>query len=107
MRHISDVSEPASRLAQAQALQDTLGKLAQQHQAQDRGSDQSSVADTLQKQVDGIRGRTAGGSEVQHSGVKANRIFCVAGADGVQATTPATVVFFSGGGRFAALTTTH
>jgi type VI secretion system secreted protein VgrG len=99
--HISDVSEPASRLAQAQEQHSQLGKLAQQHLAQDSGGDQSTVADALQEQVDGIRGRTARGGAGSFPELNTPHLL-LAGASGLQATTPATV--HVNGGEHIALT---
>ncbi|MGN6809029.1 MAG: type VI secretion system tip protein TssI/VgrG, partial [Trinickia sp.] len=99
--HISDVSEPVSRLAQAQEQHSQLGKLAQQHLAQDSGRDQSTVADALQAQVDGIRGRTARGGAGSFPELNTPHLL-LAGASGLQATTPATV--HVNGGEHIALT---
>ncbi|WP_242538661.1 type VI secretion system Vgr family protein [Trinickia acidisoli] len=99
--HIADVSEPASRLANAQELHDELGKLAQQHRAQDSGGDQSSVADALQTQVDGIKGGAAGGGDGSFPELNEPHLL-LAGAGGLQATTPATV--HVSGGEHVALT---
>ncbi|PMS10431.1 type VI secretion system tip protein VgrG [Trinickia caryophylli] len=97
--HIADIGEPASRLAQAQTQHDQLGKLAQQHQAQDSGGDQSGVADALQGQVEGIRGRAGGGGSFPEL---SDPHLLLAGASGLQATTPATV--HVSGGEHIALT---
>jgi uncharacterized protein (DUF2345 family) len=99
--HISDVSEPASRLANAQTLHDQLGKLAQQHRAQDRGADQSDVADALQTQVDGVKGRTSRSGKGSFSELSEPHLL-LAGAAGLQATTPATA--HVNGGEHIALT---
>jgi type VI secretion system VgrG family protein len=99
--HSSDVSEPASRLVQAQEQHSQLGKLAQQHRAQDSGSDQSTVADALQAQVDGIRGRTARGGDGSFPELNTPHLL-LAGASGLQATTPATV--HVSGGEHVAIT---
>ena len=88
--HISDVSEPASRLAQAQRQHDELGKLAQQHQAQDSAGDQSGVADVLRSQVDGIKGHTGSGGAGSFPELNEPHLV-LAGAGGLHATTPATV----------------
>ncbi|PMS14351.1 type VI secretion system tip protein VgrG [Trinickia dabaoshanensis] len=88
--HISDVSEPVSRLAQAQTLHNELGNLAQQHRAQDSGGDQVSVADVLQAQVDGIKGGLSRGGDSSFPELNQPHLL-LAGAGGLQATTPATV----------------
>jgi uncharacterized protein (DUF2345 family) len=99
--HISDVSEPASRLAKAGKLQGQLGKLAQQHQAQDSGADQTSVADALQSQVDGIRG--TGGATGDGSFPELDEAhLLLAGAAGTAITTPATAHLM--GGQHVAIT---
>jgi type VI secretion system secreted protein VgrG len=99
--HIADIYEPVSRLTNAQAMHDGLGKMAQQHQAQDIGGDQSTVADALQSQIEGIKGTT--GSRGNDSFTElADPHLLLAGASGVQATTPATV--HVSGGEHVALT---
>jgi len=95
------VSEPASRLAQAQEQHDELGKLAQQHRAQDGGSDQSNVADALQAQVDGIRGRTGCSGDGSFPELNEPHLL-LAAASGLQATTPETI--HVNGGEHIALT---
>lgn len=86
--HISDVSEPATRLTKAQTLHGQLAKLAQKHDAQDSGADQSGVADALRSQVDGIKG--TGGASGDGSFPELNEAhLLLAGAAGVQLTTPA------------------
>ena len=99
--HIADVSEPASRLAQAQEQHNELGKLAQQHRAQDRGSDQSSVADALQAQVEDIKGHTGRSGDSSFPELIEPHLL-LAGASGLQATTPATV--HVSGGEHVAIT---
>ena len=99
--HIADVSEPVSRLAGAQALHDGLAKTAQQHQAQGASGDQGAVADALQAQVDGIKGRASSGGNGSFAELNEPHLL-LAGAGGVQATTPATV--HVNGGEHVALT---
>jgi len=89
--HVADVSEPASRLVTARSLQDQLSKLAQLHQAQDRGSDQTQVADALKSQSDGIQG-TGGGTFPE---LKEAHLL-LAGAAGLEMTTPATAHLAAG-----------
>jgi len=97
--HISDVSEPASRLLTARTLQDQLSKLAQLHQAQDRGADQAWVADALKSQYDGIQG--TGGGEGTFPELKEAHLL-LAGAAGLEMTTPATAHL--AGGQHVAIT---
>ncbi|RDU94525.1 type VI secretion system Vgr family protein, partial [Trinickia dinghuensis] len=99
--HLSDVSEPASRLAQAQELHDQLGTLAQKHQAQESGADQSVVADALQSQVTGIKGGAGSNGSGSFPELTEPHLL-LAGAGGLQATTPATV--HVSGGKHVALT---
>ena len=54
--HITDMAETLGRLAQGQALHDSLAQAAQQAQAHQPG-DASDVAATLQAQVDAIKGQ--------------------------------------------------
>ncbi|KAA0088123.1 type VI secretion system tip protein VgrG [Paraburkholderia sp. T12-10] len=102
--HISDVSEPASRLAQAQEQHNEFGKLAQQHQAQESVSDQGAVAAALQAQVDGIGGRVGSSGDGSFPELNEPHLL-LAGAGGLQATTPATV--HVSGGEHIALTAGH
>jgi uncharacterized protein (DUF2345 family) len=94
--HLSDVSEPASRLDKAQTLHGQLGKLAQQYQAQDNGADQTQVSSTLKSQLEGIQGSgaTGGSSGDFHELEEAHLLF--AGAAGIAITTPATAHLSSG-----------
>ena len=85
--HIADVSEPVSRLMNAQTLHDELAKLAQHHQAQDNGADQTKVADVLKSQSDGIRGSGAGKGAFPEL---SQPHLLLAGAAGLEMTTPAT-----------------
>ncbi|NRO97046.1 type VI secretion system tip protein VgrG [Paraburkholderia sp. NMBU_R16] len=85
--HIADVSEPLTRLAKAQTLHDQLGKLAQKHDAQDTGADQSQVADELKSQTDGIKG--SGGGNGSFAELNEPHLL-LAGAAGLEMTTPAT-----------------
>jgi type VI secretion system secreted protein VgrG len=84
--HIADVSEPVSRLMDAQALHEELGKVAQQHLAQEAGADQSRVADALRSQNDAIQGASGNGAFPQLN--KPHLLF--AGGAGLEMTTPAT-----------------
>ncbi|MGG1946316.1 type VI secretion system Vgr family protein [Trinickia sp. NRRL B-1857] len=88
--HIADVSEPASRLVQAQRQHEELGKLAQQHRAQDSGGDQIGVADALRIQVDSISGRPGVRGDSSFPELNEPHLL-LAAASGLQATTPATV----------------
>jgi Rhs element Vgr protein len=97
--HISDVSEPASRLLTARTLQDQLSKLAQLHQAQDRGAEQTKVADALKSQCDSIQG-TGGGKGTFPELNEAHLL--LAGAAGMEMTTPATAHL--AGGQHVAIT---
>jgi type VI secretion system secreted protein VgrG len=99
--HVSDASEPTSRLADAQKQHSDLGKLAQQHQAQESGGDQSTVAAALQSQIDGIKGRVGRSGDGSFPELNEPHLL-LAGASGLQATTPATV--HVSGGEHVALT---
>ena len=97
--HIADVSEPVSRLTKAQTLHDQLGKLAQKHDAQEAGADQSQVADALKSQADGIKG--SGGSEGSFPELGEPHLL-LAGSAGLELTTPATAHLM--GGQHVAVT---
>lgn len=60
--HITDMTAPLARLAQGQALHESLSQVAQQAQAHQPG-DQDQVAAALQAQVDAIKGK--GGTPAQ------------------------------------------
>ncbi len=60
--HITDMEETLERMAQGQALHDSLSQVAQQAQAHQPG-DQDQVTDALQAQVDAIKGQ--GGTPAQ------------------------------------------
>jgi len=85
--HIAEVSEPVSRLLNAQTLHDQLGKLAQQHLAQDSGADQTGVVEALKAQTNGIKG--SGGGSGGFSELSQPHLL-LAGAAGLEMTTPAT-----------------
>ena len=57
--HITDLSETSARLNQGQAQHDSLGQLAQQHQAQEQG-DQDAVAQAIEGQNKEITGAKLG-----------------------------------------------
>lgn len=97
--HVADVSEPATRLTKAQALHNQLSKLAQRHDAQNSGADQTQVADALKSQADGIQG-SGGGSGAFPELNEAHLL--LAGAAGFEATTPATAHLT--GGQHVAVT---
>lgn len=54
--HLTDMSETIQRLTTARDTHENLAGLAQEHQAQDKGVDQSDVARALKLQIDGIKG---------------------------------------------------
>ncbi|HEV6964076.1 type VI secretion system Vgr family protein [Roseateles sp.] len=56
--HLTDLSETAQRLAQAQGQHGQLGELAEQHQAQEAG-DQAVVAREVSQQNEGIHSKSA------------------------------------------------
>lgn len=101
--HLSDVAEPASRLTEAMTLHGQLGRLAQQHEAQDGGKDQCEVADTLKIQLDGIlgAGSGAGGGPGNFPELDEAHLLLAAAA-GLAATTPGTA--HVAGGRHVAMT---
>ncbi|WP_244130887.1 type VI secretion system Vgr family protein [Burkholderia pyrrocinia] len=102
-RHLSDVSEPASRLNKAQTLHGQLGKLAEHYQAQDSGAGQTPIADALKSQVDGIQGTGAAGSSDKGDFPELNEAhLLLAGAAGIAVTTPATAHVM--GGQHVAVT---
>ncbi len=97
--HITEVGKPVSRLTKAQKIHEHLGKLAEQHHAQDTGADQAQVADALRSQSDGIKG-VGGCGEAFPELNEAHLV--LAGAAGIELTTPATV--HVAGGQHVAVT---
>ncbi|KAA0091706.1 type VI secretion system tip protein VgrG [Paraburkholderia sp. T12-10] len=91
--HLADVSEPVSRLNQAQTLHGQLARLSQHHQGQERGNDQTQVAEVLQSQADGIEG--SGGGHGSFPELSEPHLL-LAGAAGLEMTTPATAHLASG-----------
>ena len=91
--HISDVSEPLSRLLNAQEQHDQLGKLAQQNQAQDSGANQTGVVEALKSQTNGIKG--SGSGKGSFSELNKPHLL-LAGAAGLEMTTPATAHLTAG-----------
>ena len=90
--HIADVNEPVQRLMDAQTLHDDLGKVAQQHWAQEAGADQSQVANALKTQCDAIQGSGGDGAFPQLG----KPHLLLAGAAGLEMTTPATAHLTAG-----------
>jgi type VI secretion system VgrG family protein len=97
--HISDVSEPVARLERAGELLNELDKLAQQHLAQDAVEYECGVGNALRAQVDGIRGNTVSAGDGSFTELNQPHLL-LAGAAGIQATTPATL-HLSGGEHVA------
>ncbi|OXJ13544.1 type VI secretion system Vgr family protein [Burkholderia sp. AU6039] len=58
--HAKDAKEAVGRLTQARELQESLTNLAQQHDAQQRGADQSDVTRAIKARCDAIRGTPSG-----------------------------------------------
>ena len=82
--HITDLSETTARLHQGQAQHDSLGQLAQQHQAQEQG-DQDTVAKALEQQNKGIAGETK--AEGQFPELQEPHLVLASPA-GIEGTTP-------------------
>ncbi|WP_260428186.1 type VI secretion system Vgr family protein [Burkholderia sp. Bp9031] len=61
--HAKDAKEAMGRLTQARELQESLTDLAQQHNTQQRGADQSDVARAIKARNDAIRGNTSAGPD--------------------------------------------
>ncbi|PFH19225.1 type VI secretion system Vgr family protein [Burkholderia sp. JKS000303] len=61
--HAKDAKEAMGRLTQARELQESLTNLAQQHDAQQRGTDQSDVIRAIKARNDAIRGTPSGGAD--------------------------------------------
>ncbi|MCL4630837.1 type VI secretion system Vgr family protein [Burkholderia sp.] len=92
--HLTDMGETTARLEEAERWQSTIAQLAQQATAQDANTHQEEVAATLAKQNAAIRGP----QDLSDDGFPefgAPHVV-VAGAAGIQTTTPATTHIASG-----------
>ena len=83
--HITDMAETLTRMAQGQALHDTLSQLAQQAQAHQPG-DQDQVAAALQAQVDAIRGQGGAPAQGEYPEFQAPHL-TLASPAGIETTT--------------------
>ncbi|MEO6918400.1 MAG: DUF2345 domain-containing protein, partial [Collimonas sp.] len=61
--HITDMGETVARLTQARSTAESLSNLAQEHEAQDKGTDQSDVNKAIKSQNDAIKGSGGGDGE--------------------------------------------
>jgi type VI secretion system secreted protein VgrG len=84
--HITDMGETVSRLTQARSTQESLANLAQEHQAQDKGADQSDVAKAIKSQNDAIKG--SGGGEDKFPELSEPHLV-LASPSGIEATSGA------------------
>ncbi|WP_175822800.1 type VI secretion system Vgr family protein [Burkholderia sp. BCC0419] len=92
--HLTDMGETTARLEEAERWQSTIAQLAQQATAQDANTHQEEVAATLAKQNAAIRG-PHDPSDDGFPELGAPHVV-VAGAAGIQTTTPATTHIASG-----------
>lgn len=92
--HLTDMSETTARLEEAARWQSTIAQLAQQATAQDANAHQEEVAATLARQNAAIRGPQSRANE-GFSELGAPHVV-IAGAAGIQTTTPATTHIASG-----------
>ncbi|WP_329956084.1 DUF2345 domain-containing protein [Collimonas silvisoli] len=83
------------RLTQARDQHETLGDLAQQHQAQDHGSDQSDVAKVIKAQNDAIKG-SGGDAKAGNFPELAEPHLILASPAGIETTTPQSTHIASG-----------
>lgn len=65
--HVTGLGETVARLTQARSTVDSLSRLAQEHQAQDKDGDQQQVAAALQAQNDAIQGSSEDGRPAELS----------------------------------------
>ncbi|MGY6242653.1 type VI secretion system Vgr family protein (plasmid) [Burkholderia ambifaria] len=92
--HLTDMGETTARLEEAERWQSMIAQLAQQATAQDANSHQEEVAKTLAKQNAAISG-APGSADDGFPELGAPHVV-IAGAAGIQTTTPATTHIASG-----------
>ncbi|KAG8155532.1 type VI secretion system Vgr family protein [Burkholderia catarinensis] len=92
--HLTDMGETTARLVEAERWQSMIAQLAQQATAQDANSHQEEVATTLAKQNAAISG-APGSADDGFPELGAPHVV-IAGAAGIQTTTPATTHIASG-----------
>ncbi|AVR18881.1 type VI secretion system tip protein VgrG [Burkholderia multivorans] len=92
--HMTDMSETTARLEEAARWQSTIAQLAQQATAQDTNAHQEEVAEALAKQNAAVRGPQSRADDVFPE-LGAPHVV-IAGAAGIQTTTPATTHIASG-----------
>ncbi|WP_211462898.1 type VI secretion system Vgr family protein [Collimonas silvisoli] len=93
--HITNMGETVQRLTQARGQHETLGDLAQQHQAQDHDSDQSDVAKVIKAQNNAIKG-TGGDAKVGNFTELSEPHLILASPAGIETTTPQSTHIASG-----------
>jgi len=93
--HITDMTETVARLEDAERWQSVLAQLAQKATAQDAADHQETVATTLAKQNAAIRGTPDATDRDGFPELDAAHVV-IAGAAGIQTTTPATTHIASG-----------
>ncbi|KAF1034765.1 MAG: Actin cross-linking toxin VgrG1 [Burkholderia lata] len=92
--HVTDMGETTARLEEAERWQTMIAELAQQATAQEANSHQEEVAKTLAKQ-NAVIGGSQGAAADGFSELGAPHVV-IAGAAGIQTTTPATTHIASG-----------
>ncbi|MGS0740360.1 DUF2345 domain-containing protein [Glaciimonas sp. GG7] len=92
--HITDLGETAQRLISAQSHQDSLGALAQQHDALD-AEDHNAIASVLKQQNDAIQG-SGGETKEGHFPELAEPHLILASPAGIATTTPHSTHIASG-----------
>jgi type VI secretion system secreted protein VgrG len=93
--HIKEMGETVSRLSDAGERHASQADLAQQHQAQDAGSDQSDVVKIIQAQNVAIKG-SGGNAEEGRFPELAQPHLILSSPAGIQATTPQSIHLASG-----------
>ncbi|WP_230414509.1 type VI secretion system Vgr family protein [Collimonas silvisoli] len=93
--HIKDLGETVQRLTQARDQHETLGDLAQQHQAQERDSDQSDVAKVIKAQNEAIKG-SGGDAKAGNFPELAEPHLILASPAGIETTTAKSTHIASG-----------
>ncbi|WP_211453596.1 type VI secretion system Vgr family protein [Collimonas antrihumi] len=93
--HIKDIDEPVQRLTQAREQQESQADLAQQHQAQENGVDQSDVCKAIKAQNDAIKG-SGGDAKAGNFPELTEPHLVLASPAGIETTTPKSTHIASG-----------
>lgn len=91
--HLTDMAETIQRLTNARESHENLAGLAQEHDAQSKGADQSEVARAIKLQIDGIKGNEGSGRKFPEF-IEPHLV--LASASGIATTTSSSTHIASG-----------